>query len=120
MGGVKDKYLKRDNAGDQYVGRCASCLDQLDKSFAMSPPYFDYSKLDETERVIMREKIKIWLKDRILEYHNVSACTRVLIDVLFVTICYHLCNGLQTDMFTILDPGENFPCQLWHSSSMTP
>ena len=31
MGGVKDKYLKRENAGDQYVGRCASCLDQLDK-----------------------------------------------------------------------------------------
>ena len=55
----------------------------------MSPPYFDYSKLDETERVIMREKIKIWLKDRILHYHNVSACTRVLIDVLFATICYH-------------------------------
>ena len=40
MGGVKDTYLKRANTGDQYVGRCTSCLDQLDKSFAVSPPYY--------------------------------------------------------------------------------
>ena len=31
MGRVKDIYLKRENAGDQYVGQCAICLDQLDK-----------------------------------------------------------------------------------------
>ena len=54
MGGVKDKYLKRENAGDQYVGRCASCLDQLDKTFAVSPPHFDYSNLNEIEQVAMK------------------------------------------------------------------
>ena len=27
LGGVKDKYLFRENAVDQYVGRCAACLD---------------------------------------------------------------------------------------------
>ena len=29
--GVKDKYLFREKAGDQYVGHCAICLEQLKK-----------------------------------------------------------------------------------------
>ena len=31
LGGVKDKYLFLENTGDQYVGRCVSCLDQTTK-----------------------------------------------------------------------------------------
>lgn len=73
-------YLKRENAGDQYVGRCASCLDQFEKSFGISPPYFDYSSLGELEQVSMKEKIQRWLKERIIEYEDVPAGTRVLID----------------------------------------
>ena len=38
MGGVKDKYLKIDSAGNQHVGRCASCLPILSMDFAVSPP----------------------------------------------------------------------------------
>ena len=89
MGGVKDKYLKRENAGDQYVGRCASCLNQLEKSFGVSPPYFDYSSLDELDQVRMKVKIKSWLIDRVLEYESVPPCTRMLIDFLFASICFH-------------------------------
>ena len=37
MGGVKDKYLKYKSAGDQYVGRCDSGLNQLSKEFAVTP-----------------------------------------------------------------------------------
>ena len=29
MGGVKDKYLKRESAGYQYIGRGASVLDHI-------------------------------------------------------------------------------------------
>ena len=43
MGGVKDKYLKRESAGDQHVVRCASCLPILSMDFPVSPPYFDFS-----------------------------------------------------------------------------
>ena len=39
MGGVKDWYLKRESAGDQYVGRCAAGMDQLSKSFDTPPPF---------------------------------------------------------------------------------
>ena len=58
MGGIKDKFLKRENADNQYVGHCTSCLDQLDKRFAVSPPYFDYSHLDDVEKLQMQQKIK--------------------------------------------------------------
>jgi hypothetical protein len=39
MGGVKDHYLKYEAAGDQFVGRCAACLDLFSKDFASSPLY---------------------------------------------------------------------------------
>ena len=55
LGGSKDKYIFRESAGDQYVGRCASCLDMLSKGFAVSPPYFDLFALQGIERV---EKIE--------------------------------------------------------------
>ena len=45
LGGVKVKYLFREKSGDQYVGRYASCLDKLQKEFAVSPPYFDFTDL---------------------------------------------------------------------------
>lgn len=39
MSGVEDKYLKGENTGDQYVGRCESCLNQLEKKIAVRCPY---------------------------------------------------------------------------------
>ena len=47
MGGVKDKYLKRKSYGDQYVGRCTSGIDQIEKAFAASPPYFYFSSIKD-------------------------------------------------------------------------
>ena len=62
MGGVKDRYLKRESAGDQYVGRCAAGLDQLSKEFAVSPPYFDFTDInDKLERAWLQGRIKNWL-----------------------------------------------------------
>ena len=37
MGGVKYKYLKHKSAGDQYVGRCASGLNPLEKRLLLHP-----------------------------------------------------------------------------------
>ena len=53
MGGVKDTYLKKEDARAQYVGRCARYMYQMDKFFAVSPPYFDFSHLDEVEALYM-------------------------------------------------------------------
>ena len=40
MGWVKDKYLKRENMRAQHIGRCARYLNQLEKEFDVTPPYF--------------------------------------------------------------------------------
>ena len=70
MGGVKDKYLLYGCAGDQYVGRCASCLDQTTKEFAISPPYFDYSTLEGEEKIarhyglVLREPLRRSMQGR--------------------------------------------------------
>jgi len=47
MEGMKEKYIFCEKAGDQYVGRCASLLDQLSKEFAVSPPYFNFESLSQ-------------------------------------------------------------------------
>jgi hypothetical protein len=66
LGGVKDRYLFYENAGDQYVGRCASGLRTDSTEFAISRPYFDYSQLGSEEEMIERKKtIKMWLKERL-------------------------------------------------------
>ena len=60
MGGMKDKYIFREKAGDQYVGRGASLLDQLSKEFAVSPPYFDFESLSDEEKLEKKTISKIF------------------------------------------------------------
>ena len=43
--GVKDKYLKHERAGDQYVGQCVSGIKKLKKEFATSLLYFDFQSI---------------------------------------------------------------------------
>ena len=43
MGGIKERYLHFENAGDQYLGRVVAGLDCNEHLFAVSPPYFDLS-----------------------------------------------------------------------------
>ena len=40
IGGSKERYLKFENAGDQFVGRMVSGLDAFSPLFAISPPFF--------------------------------------------------------------------------------
>ena len=90
MGGVKDRYLKRESAGDQYVGRCAAGLDQLSKSFAISPPYFDFTGVeDSVERARLRKRIEEWLHSRIIEDGELSASSKHIVWTCFASICFH-------------------------------
>ena len=50
IGGVKEIYIKYEKAGDQFVGRTVSVLPIINKEFSISPPYFDYSDLEDYER----------------------------------------------------------------------
>lgn len=90
MGGVKDRYLKHEKAGDQYVGRCATCADQNSKDFAISPPYFDFSSLrSESEKIQTKTFVKQWLQARLVNVDNISPNTFHLAMQCFASICYH-------------------------------
>ena len=90
MGGVKDKYLLYGCAGDEYVGRAASCLDQTTKEFAVSPPYFDYSHLEGEDKIARKKMVKDFIDSRIgFKDSDISDGAGALIGWCFASICYH-------------------------------
>lgn len=89
LGGVKDRYLFRENAGDQYVGRCATGLDQSSKEFAVSPPYFDYSSVKDTEKFKRKEEVREFLKSRLPNYSSIQGKTLHMATMCFASICHH-------------------------------
>lgn len=95
MGGVKDRYLKYEAAGDQFVGRCAACLDLLSKNFAISPLHWDFSEYHDRkphlskEEMQLEQELKSFLEERLPNYKNIQKPTSNLARVLLATICYH-------------------------------
>ena len=88
LGGVKDKYLFCKDAGDQYVGRCASGHDVNSKEFVISPTYFDMTHLNTSERIGMWTKINTHLKDRLPGWSQMSEKTWHLVRYCFAAVCY--------------------------------
>ncbi len=92
---VKDRYLKYEAAGDQFVGRCAACPDLLSKDFAISPPFWDFSASDDgephspEEEVQLEQELESFLKERLPSYNNIRKTTLNVAQVLLATICYH-------------------------------
>jgi hypothetical protein len=87
LGGVKDRYLFYENAGDQYVGRCASGLATDTTDFAISRPYFDFTSLEAGEGLKRKKFIKLWLSDRLP--NGIPKKSIELARNCFSTICYH-------------------------------
>ena len=97
MGGVKDRYLKLAEAGDQAVGRRANLSDPLKKEYAISQPYFDFTDIeDASTRQSKKNEIHKFINDRLTG--AVTTQARNLAYHLFASICYHydyLCDHLH-------------------------
>ena len=95
MGGVKDIYLKYEAAGDQFVGRCAACLDLLSSNFAVSPPHWDFSQSQDgvphtlEEEVQLQQELESFLQERLPNYDRISKATLNLARILLASVCYH-------------------------------
>ena len=89
MGGVKDKYLNRADAGDQYVGRCASLLSQVTKEFAVSPPYFDFTGLCDEEKIARKKEIHDFIHERLPCLSGSPARSLHVAQMALATLCYH-------------------------------
>jgi hypothetical protein len=82
MGGTRDKYIKYENAGDQFLGRTLTGLNSLQKEFSISPPFFN------------TEAGELAAIDELLRTHVVGGGTisSALFEVLrmcFASVVYH-------------------------------
>ena len=89
MGGVKYKYLKYVDLGNQYIGRCASGMNQLIKEFEVTPAYFDFfgEINDEVERDKLKKDLQKWLEITVLNFGGVLPLTQHLVQYLFASVC---------------------------------
>ena len=93
MGGTRDKYIKFENAGDQYLGRILSGLDSLSTGFAVTPPFFDAKNNKENKMV------DDFIRSRLGNASNISDNLFSVVRYCFASICYHhqfLTNTLQS------------------------
>ena len=82
MGGTRDKYIKYESAGDQFLGRTLCGLNSLVKEFSISPPFFNMNNNELTQ------------VDHLIRTHIVGAgaCTASMFEVLrmtFASIVFH-------------------------------
>ena len=90
IGGVNDKYLNRESAGDQHVGRFASFLPIIGMDFTVSSPYFYFSGIeDEISKVASKRRIESWLGARLLKTYEMTVQVHYLAWMLFSTICFY-------------------------------
>lgn len=59
-----NRYIKFENAGDQFVGRSVSGRPRLSKEFAASPPYFDFSDCTRADRERHLASLDAWIRQR--------------------------------------------------------
>ena len=83
MGGTRDKYIKFENAGDQYLGRILSGMNSLSPNFAVTPPFFDTQNNEESKMV------HDFIKSRIENANNISDNLFAVVRYCFASLCYH-------------------------------
>ena len=67
MPGVMNRYIKYENAGDQFVCKCVSGRSRNNTMFAASSSYWDFLAEDAETGESQKAKLKVWLKDRLPE-----------------------------------------------------
>lgn len=83
MPGVLNRYIKYENAGDQFVGKAVSGRTRNKKEFGESPAYWDFTSDDEGERERKFGLVADWLKAHLpasaRENHKVFALFRMAV-----------------------------------------
>ena len=63
MPGVLNRYIKYENARDQFVGKCISGCSRKNKDFAASPPYWDFSAEGQEAKEAFKYCLHSWLQE---------------------------------------------------------
>ena len=87
MGGVKDRYIHHESAGDQFVGRTVTGLSCLSTEFACSPCYFDFTDIEDEGG--MRQELDDFIRSNIVGGRQMTARVTFMAKYLFACVCYH-------------------------------
>lgn len=82
MGGSRDKYVKYESAGDQFLGRVLCGLNPLVQEFAISPPFFNLCPEESTE-------VENLLMSFVVGGAVVPAVTFEVLHMCFACVVYH-------------------------------
>mmetsp|Transcript_8451 Transcript_8451/g.12231 ORF Transcript_8451/g.12231 Transcript_8451/m.12231 type:complete len:297 (-) Transcript_8451:662-1552(-) len=85
MGPVKDRYIHYEKAGNQFTGRCVTGISSLDKTFAISPVYWDWAGCASTAE----KSVDDVLEATCVEKNGTKPQTFGLLRYLFACLCYH-------------------------------
>ena len=76
MPGVLNRYIKYENAGDMFVGKCVSGRSRNSVEFVPSSSYWDFPNENAQDREAMKEALKLWLISRLPEQVENTRFTR--------------------------------------------
>ena len=65
MSGVLNRYIRYENARDQFVRKCVSGRSRKSKEFAASPPYWDFSAEGREAKEALEDRLDSWLRDHL-------------------------------------------------------
>ncbi len=89
MPGVMNRYIKHENAGDQFVGKCVSGRSRLSKEFAASQAYFDFSSLTRPEKERNEREVDCWIQSRMPEAARSNEKVFALFKMCVASLAYH-------------------------------
>ena len=132
---MKDKYIKYENAGDQFLGRTIAGLPITNKEFGIVAPHFDFSSIESNVEKFQAEvAVDKWISEQmpVAEVEAQSKSIFYLFKMSLASFTYHFdfleahlhtdCAIRYSDFFSELVPHGNcvrvaFP---WDKSKDTP
>ena len=82
IGGTRDKYIKYENAGDQFLGRTLAGLNSLKQEFSISPPFFH---LEEKNK----DNVDVLLRSNLVGGRRCSSAMFEVLQMCLASVIYH-------------------------------
>ena len=89
MPGVLNRYMRYENAGDQFAGKCVSGRSRKSKEFAASPPYWDFSAEGRETKEAFEDRLDSLLRDHLPEKAKDNLKVLAVYKMLMASIVHH-------------------------------
>jgi hypothetical protein len=113
MPGVMSRYIRYEAAGDMYVGRSVCGRHRLEKEFAESIPYFDFSEFSGEDKEEKRREVDAWIRERMPEEGRNNDVVFCLFKTCIASLVYH-----RQFLDGVLHPENAIRCSVFWSEKI--